>query len=300
MNKELIREQLKNIAPIFIRKLARGGLKKYRKMRNTMDRRLRSEALMQNDILQSLENGGIRQGDVLLVHSSLSRLGYVKGGATTVVAALLSGVGPTGTIGAPTFWGDTTIYQGGNRVFDVKNSPTILGSIAEAIRIHPSAKRSMHPTHSAAFIGPMADYLTKDHHLDNTPVGPGSPYMKLTHVGGRILLLGVTLEYLTNFHTIEDVIPDFPVKVYLAQPLTFKVIDPEGNEFEVSTFCHCPEVSKTRQTLKMEPYLRENNVFNEFPVGRALVKLIEAKKLHDTLLSLYERGITMYNRVLPR
>jgi len=187
------------------------------------------------------------------------------------------------------------IYQGGNRVFDVKNSPTILGKISEVIRLHPRTERSMHPTHSATFIGSMAGYLTKDHHLDNTPVGPRSPYFKLTKIDGSILLLGVTVEYLTSFHTIEDVIPDFPIKVYLPEPLAFTVIDPERNEFEVSTFCQCPETGIKRQTIKMEPYLRESNVYSEFRVGRGITKLIDAKRFHHTLLRLYERSITMYN-----
>ena len=295
MNKAFIKERVKNISPIFIRKQVREVLKKYREIRNIVDHRLFSKGLTEKDIVRSLESGGIKRGDVVLVHSSLSRLGQVYGGAATVVSALLKAVGPKGTIGAPTFWGTTMIYQEGNLVFDVKNSPTILGKIAEVIRLHPQAKRSMHPTHSAAFIGPLAGYLTKDHHLDNTPVGPRSPYFKLTQVGGSILLLGVTLEYLTNFHTIEDVIPNFPVRVYLPEPLTFTVIDPERNEFEVNTFCQCPETGKMRQTIKMEYYLRENNVFNEFQVGRGLSKFIDAKKFHYTLMALYDRGITMYN-----
>lgn len=295
MNKEIIKEQLKNMSPFFIRKLAREALKKYREIRNFKDRCWAKKELTENEIRQSLKNGGVQEGDVLLVHSSLSRLGYVQGGAATVVAALLKAVGSKGTIGSPTFWGNTMSYQKGNCVFDARKLPTILGKVAEMIRLHPQAKRSLHPTHSAAFIGPHADYLTKNHHLDNTPVGPRSPYLKLMDLNGKILLLGVTLEYMTNFHTIEDLIPDFPARVYLPEPLTFNVIGHEGNEFKVKTFCHCPETGKMRQTLKMEPYLRENNVFNEFRVGKALVKLIDANKLHNLLMVLFKRGITMYH-----
>jgi aminoglycoside 3-N-acetyltransferase len=293
MNRDLFREQLKNMSPIFIRRIVREGLKKWRETINSIDR-LISKGLTEREILESLANGGIRTGDVLLVHSSLSRIGHVKGGASTVVAALLNAVGESGTVGAPTFWGNTETYLMGNRIFDARSSPTILGGIAEMIRCHPLAKRSLHPTHSAAFIGPRADFLTKDHHLDKTPVGRRSPYKRLAEIGGKILLLGVTVEYLTSFHTIEDVVPNFPVKVYLPEPLTFNVIDAMGIAIEVSTFCHCPMTGKTRETLKMEPYLRVKEVFREFSLGRASVKLIDAAKLHETLLALYDRGITMY------
>ena len=168
MNMKLVKEQMKNASPIFVRTFIRETLKNTRKFRNFIDRTIISKELTEKDIVKSLENGGIKKGAVLLVHSSLSRLGHVQGGADNLVRALLKAVGPEGTIGAPTFYGNTMIYQSGKRVFDVKYSPTTLGKIAETIRLHPKAKRSMHPTHSAAFIGPLADFLTEDHHLDST------------------------------------------------------------------------------------------------------------------------------------
>lgn len=44
---------------------------------------------------------GLHKGDVAIVHASLSRLGYVIGGAETIVRALLECVGETGTLMAP-------------------------------------------------------------------------------------------------------------------------------------------------------------------------------------------------------
>ena len=82
--------------------------------------------------------------------------------------------------------------------------------------------------------------------------------------------------------------------VYLPEPISFTVIDTKGNEFKASTFCHCPEKAKLRQGSKMVSHLRKSNVFSEFDIGRGIAKLIDAKKFHDTLLTLYERGITMY------
>src|SRR3569833_1910258 len=45
---------------------------------------------------------GIREGDTLLVHSSLGSLGWVCGGAEAVVRALLTPLGQEGTLAVPT------------------------------------------------------------------------------------------------------------------------------------------------------------------------------------------------------
>ena len=54
-------------------------------------------------LLDDIKAIGIMEGDVLLVHSSLSALGWVCGGAPTVVAALLKAVGINGTVAMPSF-----------------------------------------------------------------------------------------------------------------------------------------------------------------------------------------------------
>ena len=49
---------------------------------------------------------GVRPGETLLVHSSLSSLGWVYGGAVAVVQGLLDALGPEGTLVVPTQTGD--------------------------------------------------------------------------------------------------------------------------------------------------------------------------------------------------
>ena len=50
-------------------------------------------------ITEALQKLGVQTGDLLMVHASLKAIGPVEGGAETVVAALRSAVGPTGTVG---------------------------------------------------------------------------------------------------------------------------------------------------------------------------------------------------------
>lgn len=59
--------------------------------------------LSQQDIEQGLRAAGLCEGMLVEVHSSLSSLGYVHGGADTVIQALINTVGPDGGIVMPSF-----------------------------------------------------------------------------------------------------------------------------------------------------------------------------------------------------
>ena len=62
----------------------------------------------------------------------------------------------------------------------------------------------MHATHSCAAFGRLAEELTRDHELDDTPVGPNSPFTKLPKVGGKILMLGCNFASNTSMHGVEE------------------------------------------------------------------------------------------------
>jgi N-acetylglucosaminyldiphosphoundecaprenol N-acetyl-beta-D-mannosaminyltransferase len=293
INPLVLRETLKNLSPIPVRKTLRAGYKVFREVSNRLDC-LRSRTVSKKDVVEALHRLGVVEGDIVLVHSSLSRLGYVEGGAATVVAALLETVGPKGTVGAPTFWGYSRFYIKGKTIYDVIDSQSLLGAVSEVIRKHPGAKRSLHPTHPAAFIGPASEFLLGEHHRDMTPVGPKSPYRKLVDLRGKIVLLGVSLECVTNFHTIEDEISDFPIPVYCRQPIKFKVIDEDRRTKEVVTYCHDPETEKIRRFNKMGAPLSRLQVLKATNLGKSKAMAMDAYQLHHALHDLFKGGETIY------
>jgi aminoglycoside 3-N-acetyltransferase len=147
---------------------------------------------------------GVRPGAILLVHSSLSSLGYVPGGAESVISALIDAVGPEGTVVMPTHsWAQ---MEAGCRSFDVRRTGVCVGAIAESFRSRPGVVRSLHPTHSVAAIGRLANRLTADHELSETPCGPGSPYVEILERDGQILFLGTGLDSNTAYHAVEAVV----------------------------------------------------------------------------------------------
>lgn len=160
----------------------------------------------ESDVRSGLRELGVRPGDDVVVHSSLSAIGRVEGGAETVVDALASAVGDEGTVVVPTF----TPNRARREPFDRARTPSETGAITEALRARDDAVRSDHPTHSVAALGPAATELTADHGYRNS-LGEGSPLHRLAERGGKILLLGVGHDSNSTLHVAES-LADLPYK----------------------------------------------------------------------------------------
>lgn len=58
--------------------------------------------ILKEEIVKKLREAGLEKGDAVMVHTSLKRMGYICGGAQTVIEALMEVVGENGTIMMPT------------------------------------------------------------------------------------------------------------------------------------------------------------------------------------------------------
>ncbi len=130
-------------------------------------------------ITEAIRKLGVQTGDLLMVHASLKAIGPVEGGAETVVAALRSAVGPTGTVMGYASW-DRSPYEetlNGARLddkarrtwppFDPATAGTYrgFGLLNQFLVQAPGARRSAHPDASMVAVGPLAETLTEPHEL---------------------------------------------------------------------------------------------------------------------------------------
>ena len=172
---------------------------------------------------------GVKPGANIIMHSSLSKIGWTVGGPVPVIRALMQTLTPEGTLVMPTFsssnsepskwenppvpenWWDTIRKE--MPAFEPDITPTRgMGMIVDTFRNWPNVLRSNHPMSSFAAWGKHAKFITENHELIGD-LGESSPISRLYELNGLILLLGVSHENNSSIH-LAEYRSDFPGKKY--------------------------------------------------------------------------------------
>lgn len=237
------------------------------------------------DIAQGLRSLGVRTGDNIFVHSSLSAFGWVDGNAEAVCDALLDAVGPGGTAAVPTFtW---HLYHDQEQViFDVRRDPTDNGAIPECFRRFPNARRSDHVCHSIAANGPRAEALMGD---GVHPFSEGSSMHQLYAHDCWCLLLGCGFHACTALHIAEE-LAHVPYRYYRhfrgssviradghivpSRALAFLLYRPYHNDFQ-----------------RMEQVFAQAGLLRTVRIGAARAHCIKIRAVVDLALELLQGDI---------
>ncbi|QDX41485.1 aminoglycoside N(3)-acetyltransferase [Salarchaeum sp. JOR-1] len=158
-------------------------------------------------------------GETVIVHSSMSSLGWVPGGAQGVVGALRDAVTESGTIVVPTHtshlctpsvWQNPPIpdawlpaVRESMPAFRPDATPSRgVGAVPECFRTYPDTVRSDHLQYSFAAWGADADAIVAGHELDRG-LGEKSPLSAVYDRDGLVLMLGTDHETNTSLHLAE-------------------------------------------------------------------------------------------------
>ncbi|WP_435118981.1 aminoglycoside N(3)-acetyltransferase [Halolamina sp. C58] len=170
-------------------------------------------------IAANLRELGVEAGDTLLVHTSLSELGWVAGGPQAVVDALQRVVTADGTLVMPTHstqYSDPSVWSNppvpDDWIPQIRESmppfrPELtpsrgMGAVAECFRDYPETVRSRHPLYSFAAWGADAESIVADHSFENA-MGEASPLARVYDRDGSVLLLGADHASNTSLHLAE-------------------------------------------------------------------------------------------------
>lgn len=241
-------------------------------------------------LIEEFQIMGITSTDTIIVHTSLSKLGYVIGGALTLIQALQETVSE-GTIIMPTQSGDNSnpeewqnppvstswipLIKEHTPAFDPESTPTRgMGVVPELFRTLPGVVRSNHPIDSFAVWGKDKEAIIASQGL--TPAfDDRSPLGHLIQRQGKVVLIGVGYDSCTLMHYTEAKLGTLAMKPHECAVMK------EGQ----------------REWITYEDYAYDSSDFNPIgdayekeedfiirKVGLASVRVVDANKLHSYAL----------------
>jgi aminoglycoside 3-N-acetyltransferase len=272
--------------------------RKFRKFKRSIAPKITKEQL-----IQQLSDAGIKQDDVLVVHSSLASLGNIEGGAKTVIDVLKLVVGKGGTLVIPSYVGFSRLKNAmaSGEVVDLRTEPGCQGAIPEIFRLSDNVFRSSHPFSSCCAWGKQAEYITSGHEGDDRICHKESPLGKVLELKGKVLALGVNMVPISLYHVVEDTWDDYPLKLYDA-PFSVQYIDQDGKLVERNIRSYMPQVQKTRIDSDSNLWLRKKiasefdrrNYRKKFTFGVGKAWCVDAEVLYDLMIELASQSLTIY------
>jgi aminoglycoside 3-N-acetyltransferase len=280
----------------------RAARRRYRSTRYRARERLRPVHVDRDAIEVALREAGVGEGDAVFFQAQMSAFGTIEGGPASVLDALRRAVGDAGLIAMPAFplAGPALEHLRGGAVFDLRNTPSRMGTISERFRTSDSAVRSLHPTHSVSAAGPGAEALVSGHESATTPFGAGTPFARLVERGAHQLFFGSGVGAITMYHAYECLRePPFPIEVFWPQRIEARCVDGAGRELVVETLVHDPRVTALR--IDNNPAIEQRVRARLLDGGMGAVRLGRGEILAQPLPELMQQfeqmlgeGMTIY------
>ena len=219
--------------------------------------------LTRNDICNGLFKLGVREGMDLEVHSSLSSLGYVEGGALSVISALKEAVGQQGSIFMPALRLSKDLplnaFDRANgllrkiKVLSDKEPHSAMGIVADTFRLMPDTKVGT-GTFAAAAWGKHAQKVN-------------SMFQYLIEHNGKAVMIGVDIYSLTAMHQVENYLPAQITRIFKSPELDL-IYDPN------KWFVEDGEAPQ-KAWYKIQDMAMKNGFIKQSTIGNAKCMLID-------------------------
>ena len=241
-------------------------------------------------IIRQLEDMRVPKNSIVLVHSSLRRVGKTEDGAEGLIDALRTHIcADGGLLCIPTHtWAN--LGKEGVITLDMISGETCIGTLPNTAARHPDARRSLHPTHSMAVFGERALEFISGEEKCTTPTPPASCYGKIYDADGYILLVGVGHNRNTYLHCVEEML-DVPNR--LDTELRQVSIRHLSGEIEHRfSRGHCAKGidDVSAQFQNYEPAFRYHGCIVDGYIGDAPTQLCSARKMKRVMELIFKRS----------
>ena len=252
--------------------------------------------LTRSMLAEALAELGIKKGDTLLVHASVSSCGYMQGGSKAIINGIMDAVSDHGTALFPAFT-RPYIYLGEHvnkdwnyRPYDPADPAQIwVGEVPRTVlESFPAAVRSEHATHSWIGLGALAAELTRDQRLTDPPASESSPMAKALAHGGKVLYIGTGLAPSTFLHYLETV-----NHAPFLQPAVCRVKNQDGTLRTVLLEKHLPGhrdfYRKDAENCKFfRRAVKKGLLIHEIPFGMNKIQMIDLQEFYKVGMQLWK------------
>ena len=235
-----------------------------------------------SEIKNSLRELGVQAGDVVLVQSAMRTMGYVEGGAKSVVDALLELLGPNGTLVVPAF---TFAHEAEeDPIVDPAADHSEMGIITETARLYPDARRSTAFRHSVAAIGRRAQVLAENA-PELSPFDLRSSFGVMAALNTQVILLGVTYSSSTSHHFAEFVC-EVPYRQTISRRAKVrqpngKVVEQEMTDYQPKSEGESYYGSRGPDFNRLGQMLEDRGLVNTAFIGNAAARRFAMRDLLD-------------------
>lgn len=244
------------------------------------------DVVTQNDIVAALRRVGLREGQLVLMHSALSPLGHVEGGPEAVIDAVREVIGEAGTLLMPAFSRSEIVVDGSAprsrqfRPYNPKTSRPWVGRVPSRFLHYEGVVRSAHPTHSVAGLGPLAADCLDGHRESHAPFSSHSPFGRMLEHDAKMIWVGADLSATTLFHLLEC-----ETRMPFLADVLCRVERPNGNLETV----HVPGYPAGHRDYYREPgeatkiyqrLLNDGLKIRRTRVGQGEVRLVDAQQMY--------------------
>lgn len=232
-------------------------------------RRQSSDNNIKNKVFDYIKRLGIRQGNILIVHTSQENLENAGINSIELIKFLREIIGEKGTLVFPAY----PLYneknfdsENGLYIYNPKKAICLTGMIPNLFLRMPNVKRSIFPWNTLAAQGPDADKMMEHNLETDLSYGPGSAWEYCYKKRAKILLLGVKSNHTTSMvHTAEDLMDDeWPIEGWYEKKKIY--IDSDEMKGEITIRLRRMKWAKYNASwyrtlqLKKKGYLTETNI----------------------------------------
>jgi aminoglycoside 3-N-acetyltransferase len=250
-------------------------------MRRLRRARLKLTRLDEKTVLEAFQSLATRPQRPLLMHSSLSACGYLTEGPQTVINSLRRWLPDDVGLALPTHTWSYPDASGVAPVYDYQNTPSVVGTITNYFWRQPNVHRSLHPSHSIAYLGSDATAFVDGHEHCATPCGKGTPYERIIAEDGSVLMFGATLDSYTLFHSAEDA-AEVPY-LYMKEQVILRTLNKKGEVTQIPTWRQ--DMGVTRCFASLTPWLEKEGLLMRRKLGLGeLLFIPRAAALHERVV----------------